>query len=125
MLAIFFFQAEDGIRDYKVTGVQTCALPIYVGFRADDEEGRAEREGVEAFEIPVPAVHDVECPGLRQNLVEDVDVVYFAAGNADERGDVAVQIQQRVHLHGGFVPPKFGPREQRKAQVNGGRVQRV
>src|SRR5256885_10424045 len=25
---IFFFQAEDGIRDYKVTGVQTCALPI-------------------------------------------------------------------------------------------------
>src|SRR5256885_8540392 len=26
----FFFQAEDGIRDYKVTGVQTCALPILV-----------------------------------------------------------------------------------------------
>src|SRR5256885_375864 len=26
--ANFFFQAEDGIRDYKVTGVQTCALPI-------------------------------------------------------------------------------------------------
>src|ERR1022692_5101042 len=25
---IFFFQAEDGIRDYKVTGVETCALPI-------------------------------------------------------------------------------------------------
>src|SRR5256886_4633444 len=28
--AIFFFQAEDGIRDLTVTGVQTCALPIYV-----------------------------------------------------------------------------------------------
>src|SRR5256885_15276542 len=28
-LIVFFFQAEDGIRDYKVTGVQTCALPIY------------------------------------------------------------------------------------------------
>src|SRR5688500_19986109 len=27
-LYFFFFQAEDGIRDYKVTGVQTCALPI-------------------------------------------------------------------------------------------------
>ena len=25
----FFFQAEDGIRDTSVTGVQTCALPIY------------------------------------------------------------------------------------------------
>src|SRR2546426_8352248 len=28
MFFFFFFQAEDGIRDYKVTGVQTCALPI-------------------------------------------------------------------------------------------------
>src|SRR5258708_24088069 len=27
---IFFFQAEDGIRDDLVTGVQTCALPIFV-----------------------------------------------------------------------------------------------
>ena len=26
----FFLQAEDGIRDYDVTGVQTCALPIFV-----------------------------------------------------------------------------------------------
>src|SRR5256886_12677349 len=28
---VFFFQAEDGIRDLTVTGVQTCALPILVG----------------------------------------------------------------------------------------------
>src|SRR3712207_7981682 len=27
----FFFQAEDGIRDIGVTGVQTCALPILIG----------------------------------------------------------------------------------------------
>src|SRR5690606_40245194 len=26
----FFFQAEDGIRDFHVTGVQTCALPIFL-----------------------------------------------------------------------------------------------
>src|SRR5258708_26112340 len=29
---LFFFQAEDGIRDDLVTGVQTCALPIYFQF---------------------------------------------------------------------------------------------
>src|SRR5690606_40783516 len=29
----FFFQAEDGIRDFHVTGVQTCALPIYASHR--------------------------------------------------------------------------------------------
>src|SRR5258708_13203302 len=30
MFVFFFFQAEDGIRDDLVTGVQTCALPIYI-----------------------------------------------------------------------------------------------
>src|SRR5260370_25245935 len=34
----FFFQAEDGIRDSSVTGVQTCALPI--SFLPDDGEDR-------------------------------------------------------------------------------------
>src|SRR5205085_4219408 len=29
-VTFFFFQAEDGIRDLTVTGVQTCALPIYL-----------------------------------------------------------------------------------------------
>ena len=30
VVIFFFFQAEDGIRDYDVTGVQTCALPIFL-----------------------------------------------------------------------------------------------
>src|SRR6266498_4955670 len=33
-VVIFFFQAEDGIRDADVTGVQTCALPICCGIAA-------------------------------------------------------------------------------------------
>src|SRR5256886_13634621 len=32
LYAAFFFQAEDGIRDLTVTGVQTCALPIFISF---------------------------------------------------------------------------------------------
>src|SRR5207248_7258076 len=32
------FQAEDGIRDRTVTGVQTCALPIYAGLDQGDGE---------------------------------------------------------------------------------------
>src|SRR5256885_11811025 len=42
----FFFQAEDGIRDYKVTGVQTCALPISRRPIALDQSGdRVDRAG--------------------------------------------------------------------------------
>src|SRR2546430_9123444 len=33
MMYVFFFQAEDGIRDLTVTGVQTCALPISAAWR--------------------------------------------------------------------------------------------
>src|SRR2546430_2792166 len=40
---VFFFQAEDGIRDLTVTGVQTCALPI------SHRGGAAPREAVRAF----------------------------------------------------------------------------
>src|SRR2546427_6200851 len=35
-MIFFFFQAEDGIRDLTVTGVQTCALPIFEGQAVDD-----------------------------------------------------------------------------------------
>src|SRR5256886_8074093 len=35
VVLFFFFQAEDGIRDLTVTGVQTCALPIWPGRRRD------------------------------------------------------------------------------------------
>src|SRR5260221_11418716 len=39
-LIFFFFQAEDGIRDHCVTGVQTCALPICItGHRVEGAPG--------------------------------------------------------------------------------------
>ena len=43
----FFFQAEDGIRDYKVTGVQTCALPICIksGGAAATRNGQYKKRG--------------------------------------------------------------------------------
>src|SRR6266446_7887085 len=46
----FFFQAEDGIRDYKVTGVQTCALPICPEHLAGDADE------VAAVEVGEPRV---------------------------------------------------------------------
>src|SRR6266478_7281497 len=56
VLISFFFQAEDGIRDLTVTGVQTCALPISLrpaGFLIDERldarhDGRSERRAAGA-----------------------------------------------------------------------------
>src|SRR2546427_11240305 len=52
-LLVFFFQAEDGIRDLTVTGVQTCALPIFL-------QGRGLAVGVVAL---AAALEDVDVIG--------------------------------------------------------------
>src|SRR5438876_5903973 len=53
-LRIFFFQAEDGIRDGRVTGVQTCALPI-------SSQGKDyEIKDKEAVEISLPKIEGSE-----------------------------------------------------------------
>src|SRR5690606_39861315 len=58
----FFFKAEDGIRDFHVTGVQTCALPIYRRDRDDKDKDKDDRarprllEKTAEFEILV--VHE-------------------------------------------------------------------
>src|SRR3989440_7765416 len=67
-LAFFFFQAEDGIRDLIVTGVQTCALPIFErGQRARDAAAPARKVLVEvrdATEVRM-AQHARRAPGRR------------------------------------------------------------
>src|SRR5256885_6887096 len=50
----FFFQAEDGIRDYKVTGVQTCALPISARVRGRRRSRRAPRSPARRRAAPAP-----------------------------------------------------------------------
>src|SRR2546430_10293192 len=46
VLSFFFFQAEDGIRDLTVTGVQTCALPIWARAPATGESTRISRQPI-------------------------------------------------------------------------------
>src|SRR5205823_8536429 len=53
----FFFQAEDGIRDKLVTGVQTCALPIFAGLGMPEDADREPRVRIlERLDRPVVGV---------------------------------------------------------------------
>src|ERR671919_2322988 len=65
-LFFFFFQAEDGIRDYKVTGVQTCALPISLGnFRL---------EGIQPAPRGAPQIevsYDIDANGILTVTAKD------------------------------------------------------
>src|SRR5690606_40492388 len=52
---VFFFQAEDGIRDFHVTGVQTCALPIWFSISAALPRRAARQSADRAAEGRPPA----------------------------------------------------------------------
>src|SRR2546430_4189555 len=72
----FFFQAEDGIRDLTVTGVQTCALPIFTAHRAD-------LHGLLQARLPASSIHlDAQCTGV--SSVGGTAVATFADGREVE-----------------------------------------
>src|SRR5215467_7336276 len=79
----FFFQAEDGIRDYKVTRVQTCALPISDCRVLFHNWWNAPRTWATVLEIDPVASHgswmenfpwtrlpDVEMPAVQRPMVD-------------------------------------------------------
>src|SRR2546425_664651 len=80
MFFFFFFQAEDGIRDKLVTGVQTCALPIYAGLW-DAEAWRALRPLVEGTlenltrQEPVAALTGPVARGDEETIRRHLDVL--------------------------------------------------
>src|SRR6267143_5054508 len=66
---VFFFQAEDGIRDGTVTGVQTCALPISDWVTSDSAGPPTRPELAALTQVPVLCVYgegesDSICPQL-------------------------------------------------------------
>src|SRR2546426_5841841 len=87
----FFFQAEDGIRDYKVTGVQTCALPIFEGrdITAVPAHRRTRLGIVRHFQIPQPFTSMT----VGQNLALPLE---DAAGARADRADVAPEAPENL-----------------------------
>src|SRR5256886_11113985 len=103
---VFLFQAEDGIRDLTVTGVQTCALPISPGQREGVEEAHqvghfVVGDGVAAEVLELVARHDGALRGhdagadqLPERLVGDADDAGVAHGRVR-----AEEVLQRSEEH--------------------------
>src|SRR5579862_2079159 len=63
VVCVFFFQAEDGIRCGTVTGVQTCALPIYIGNLYREEHWRYFKKICDQHAPLLQAENGTPCPG--------------------------------------------------------------
>src|SRR5256886_13789031 len=99
-MSFFFFQAEDGIRDLTVTGVQTCALPISVvvpddnlaehGVVVDRDRAARSDPGVDADSRARRDIEDADPPCRGQEIAVGVLGVDAAFNRMTTRTDVAL-----------------------------------
>src|SRR5690625_5548643 len=71
ILICFFFQAEDGIRDGHVTGVQTCALPIYMATLGCGFD---------------PGMTNIYCAYAQKNLFDEIHRIDILDANGGDHG---------------------------------------
>src|SRR5215813_890716 len=86
-VCFFFFQAEDGIRDADVTGVQTCALPIFL---AEGVEVRFASDNVRDVFYPYGDADPLEAAWLAAISAHVDDVEALVGGIAGGRSGIAV-----------------------------------
>src|SRR5436309_9395172 len=87
ILCYFFFQAEDGIRGFHVTGVQTCALPISLG-----GSGSGERFGEERVLGHVVRMKDRPAREILESVHADLAGFTGGAPPADDRTVVILKV---------------------------------
>src|SRR5205807_3035169 len=89
----FFFQAEDGIRDYKVTGVQTCALPIFL------VRGQHYKVAILVSAIDLAVGDERRAPHVRLHVVRPVKLPRLGVEAMNEAGEIADQQQTSVRVN--------------------------
>src|SRR2546426_4243650 len=106
----FFFQAEDGIRDYKVTGVQTCALPICLARTLADDP--RERDHLDLARPALAQGGSRGCCGraARIDVVDEADPRGRPCGRSECTGDVTPAFGP---CQPALVRDRARPREQR------------
>ena len=92
---------------------------------ADHEEGQRLGDRVEAPEVGVAAVEDVERARFDDQRIEERHIGGLAVGDRHEGRDVAPQVEQGVELHRRLGPAEAGPRKQGQTEVDRRRVERV
>src|SRR2546426_9404543 len=82
LVFFFFFQAEDGIRDYKVTGVQTCALPIYsITIRDTPDRVQVAQKIIESNDkAKSELIVDIELLEINRTLLQTLGIDLFGPG---------------------------------------------
>lgn len=91
----------------------------------NDKERLALMKSKETSEIEITAVEDVKAAGLRNEIVQNPDIVRFSICDLDKRRDRASQIEKGMELDGAFALAEYSPRKKRQTQVDRGRIEGI
>ena len=98
-------------QDHRLVANQPCcsinaariAPPgLGVGFGARDEESLGIVNPRQAFEIQIPAIHDIKRARLQHQMIKNVDIVHFPVADEDEGRNAAAHIKQGVEFDRSF-----------------------
>ena len=76
---------------------------LHVLSSADDKEGGRRRQPIQAGEMNVSAIHDLAGARLGQEIIPHADIADVCRSHANKAGNRDPQVQQGVHLQGGFA----------------------
>src|SRR6266567_7765984 len=95
IFVFFFFQAEDGIRDLTVTGVQTCALPIF-----DNWKSKTLRLGLTHYCLtPRYKILEFQLSKVGFPIRKSMDQSFFAAPHGLSQRSTSFIASQRQGIH--------------------------
>ena len=83
LCVFFFFQAEDGIRDHCVTGVQTCALPISARKRNDRSNKQSQEKKMSNDERPESTVSPQEVGDAAVAFMDGLAAAFGASASSE------------------------------------------
>ena len=89
------------------------------------KKARSLREEIEASEVHITAIHQVEGSDFEEQLIQQVDVVHLPAGHINIGRNAAPQIQQGMQLDRALAATKLRPGEQGQTQIDGGGVEGI
>src|SRR5207247_6904840 len=121
-------ERNDLIANHSRSSVHRLRVESLEGealFCTSDKVGCSEMQLVQAREIEITAIHDIEGAGFEAELIQNVDLVNFAMSNDHHSWNVAPQVEQGVQFHRCLVLAKLGPGNKRQRQVDVGGIDRV
>jgi hypothetical protein len=93
------------------TGIEPSELGVWAP--PGEEEGGGLGQSMEAGEIDIAAIHEVDGAGFGDQFVEHPGIVPSGVGDVYEGGDAAAQIQEQMELDSSFAALERGPGEER------------